>query len=66
MKGIAFSQSKHGPDARCMNACGWREWYGEFSFLSKDEVRRHAQQHVRETGHSVEIELIWQTVYEPE
>ncbi len=65
-KGVRAERKVHGPEARCMNGCGFFAWRGELSPLLADDVRRLAREHVRETGHHVEIETVLQSVYKPD
>ena len=66
MNGVKAIREKDGPDAKCVSAnCGFRRWHGSMSFLSAREVRDLARQHVRATGHTVEVEIIDATTYEP-
>lgn len=59
---IVAERTWHGPHAKCMSSCDFSAWRGDLSWLLADDVRRLARQHVRETGHQVEIETTSTTV----
>jgi hypothetical protein len=64
-KPVVTERAVHGPEARCMTVCDFFVWRGELSPLLANDVRRAAREHVRETGHPVEITTALVSIYKP-
>lgn len=64
MKRVGVREWSDGPDATCQ-VCQFRAWRGLGSSLSAADVRTLARQHVRATGHAVEVQNVSITFYEP-
>lgn len=63
MKGVTFIRVKLKPQAECQRRdCGWGVIEGRFT----GTARAAAQQHVKDTGHIVDVEIKDVTEYSPD
>lgn len=67
-KGVLYIRAKHTPFAACtLDTCGW-SYPLPYSFLRAPAVtiRAHAERHVAQTGHTVNVDILDRTNYYPQ
>jgi hypothetical protein len=63
VKGVTYIRITFQPEGACPE-CTWRCTAG--AWYTARDVRTRAQQHVKDTGHRVRVDIIDRTEYEPE